>query len=113
MKKKKGLRRPQSVLRGFRHRGREPQALARYADRQAGKERDELIGRLGRLGLLPTEGATLDDVLGLDVEAVLSRRLQTLAFVKGLAFTPHQARQVIVHGPGSGGPRPVTVPGYP
>jgi len=112
LKNKKELWRAQSVLRRFRHRARELQALVRYADRQAGKERDELIGRLGRLGLLPTEGATLDDVLGLDVEAVLSRRLQTLAFVKGLAFTPHQARQFIVHGHVSVGARRVTVPGY-
>ena len=112
LKNKKELWRAQSVLRRFRHRARELQALVRYADRQAGKERDELIGRLGRLGLLPTEGATLDDVLGLDVEAVLSRRLQTLAFVKGLAFTPHQARQFIVHGHVSVGTRRVTVPGY-
>ncbi len=112
LKNKKELWRAQSVLRRFRQRARELQALVRYGDKQAGKEKDELIGRLGRLGLLPTEGATLDDVLALDVEAVLSRRLQTLAFVKGLAFTPHQARQFIVHGHVAIGARRVTVPGY-
>jgi small subunit ribosomal protein S4 len=112
LKNKKELWRAQSVLRRFRQRARQLQAMVRYGDKQAGKERDELIARLGRLGLLPTEGATLDDVLGLDVEAVLSRRLQTLAFVKGLAFTPHQARQFIVHGHVAIGARRVTVPGY-
>jgi small subunit ribosomal protein S4 len=112
LKNKKELWRAQSVLRRFRQRARQLQAMVRYGDKQAGKEKDELIARLGRLGLLPTEGATLDDVLGLDVEAVLSRRLQTLAFVKGLAFTPHQARQFIVHGHVAIGPRRVTVPGY-
>jgi len=112
LKNKKELWRAQSVLRRFRQRARHLQALVRYGDRQAGKERDELLGRLGRLGLLPTEGASLDDVLGLDVEAVLSRRLQTLAFVKGLAFTPHQARQFITHGHVAIGSRRVTVPGY-
>ena len=112
LKNKKELWRAQSVLRRFRHRARQLQALVRYGDKQAGKEKDQLIGRLGRLGLLPTEGASLDDVLGLDVEAVLSRRLQTLAFVKGLAFTPHQARQFITHGHVAIGPRRVTVPGY-
>jgi small subunit ribosomal protein S4 len=112
LKNKQELWRAQSVLRRFRHRARELQALVRYGDRQAGKERDELIGRLGRLGLLPTEGVTLDDVLALDVESVLSRRLQTLAFVKGLAFTPDQARQFIVHGHVAIGSRRVTVPGY-
>lgn len=112
LKNKKELWKAQSVLRRFRQRARQLQALVRYADRQAGKERDELIGRLGRLGLLPLEGATLDDVLALDVEAVLSRRLQTLAFVKGLAFSPTQARQFIVHGHVAIGDRRVTVPGY-
>jgi small subunit ribosomal protein S4 len=112
LKNKKELWRAQFVLRRFRQRARQLQALVRYGDKQAGKERDELIARLGRLGLLPTEGATLDDVLSLDVEAVLSRRLQTLAFVKGLAFTPHQARQFIVHGHVAIGARRVTVPGY-
>ena len=112
LKNKQELWRAQFVLRRFRQRARQLQALVRYGDRQAGKEQDELIGRLGRLGLLPTEGATLDDVLSLDVEAVLSRRLQTLAFVKGLAFTPGQARQFIVHGHVAIGDRRVTVPGY-
>jgi len=112
LKNKKELWRAQSVLRRFRQRARQLQAMVRYGDKQAGKEKDELIARLGRLGLLPTEGASLDDVLALDVEAVLSRRLQTLAFVKGLAFTPHQARQFIVHGHVAIGSRRVTVPGY-
>ena len=112
LKNKKELWKAQSVLRRFRQRARQLQALVRYGDPQAGKEKDELIGRLGRLGVLPIEGASLDDVLALDVEAVLSRRLQTLAFVKGLAFTPTQARQFIVHGHVAIGDRRVTVPGY-
>jgi small subunit ribosomal protein S4 len=45
------------------------------------------------------------------VEAILSRRLQTLTFLKGLAFTPRQARQFIVHGHVSVGGRRVTIPG--
>jgi small subunit ribosomal protein S4 len=83
----------------------------RTGDQQAEKEREQLLRRLGRLGLLPLEGTTLDDVLALDVEAVLSRRLQTLTFLKGLAFTPRQARQFIVHGHVSIGGRRVTIPG--
>src|SRR5437667_454128 len=78
---------------------------------KAEKEREQLLRRLGRLGLLPLEGTTLDDVLALDVEAILSRRLQTLTFLKGLAFTPRQARQFIVHGHVSIAGRRVTIPG--
>ncbi len=112
LKNKKELWRAQSFLSHVRGRARELQALVRYQNPQAIKERDELIARLGRLGLLPKEGATLDDVLALDVEAVLSRRLQTMAYVKGLAFNPRQARQFIVHGHLSVAGRAVRAPGH-
>ena len=112
LKNKKELWRTQSILRRFRQRARILQALIRAGNKQAVKEKDELITRLGKMGLLPLEGATLDDVLSLDVEAVLSRRLQTLTFVKGLSFTPRQARQFIIHGHVAVGGRTVKVPGY-
>lgn len=112
LKNKKELWRSQYTLRRFRQRARELQALVRTGNKQAEKEREQLLKRLGRLGLLPLEGTTLDDVLGLDVEALLSRRLQTLTFLKGLAFTPRQARQFIVHGHVSVSGRRVTIPGY-
>ncbi len=112
LKNKKELWRSQAILRRFRQRARILQALIRAGDKQANKEKDELIARLGKMALLPMEGASLDDVLSLDVEAVLSRRLQTLAFVKGLSFTPRQARQFIIHGHVSVGTRTVRVPGY-
>ncbi|HEV8596061.1 MAG TPA: 30S ribosomal protein S4 [Thermoplasmata archaeon] len=112
LKNKKELWRAQSLLSRLRGRARELQALVRYGNKQAEKERDELIARLGRLGLLPLEGATLDDVLALDVEAILSRRFQTIAYVKGLAFNPRQARQFIVHGHMSVAGRAVRAPGH-
>ncbi len=112
LKNKKELWRSQYTLRRFRQRARELQALVRTGNKQAEKEREQLLRRLGRLGLLPLEGTGLDDVLALDVEALLSRRLQTLTFLKGLAFTPRQARQFIVHGHVSVGGRRVTIPGY-
>lgn len=111
LKNKKELWRSQYILRRFRQRARELQARVRTGDKQAEKEREQLLRRLGRVGLLPLEGTTLDDVLSLDVEAILSRRLQTLTFLKGLAFTPRQARQFIVHGHVSIGGRRVTIPG--
>lgn len=112
LKNKKELWRSQYTLRRFRQRARELQARVRTGDEQAEKEREQLLRRLGRLGLLPVDGTTLDDVLALDVEAILSRRLQTLTFLKGLAFTPRQARQFIVHGHVSISGRRMTIPGY-
>jgi small subunit ribosomal protein S4 len=112
LKNKKELWRAQSLLRNFRQRSRTLQAKVRYKDLQAEKEKDELLRKLGTMGLLPLEGATLNDVLSLDVEAILSRRLQTVTYIKGLAHTTKQARQLIVHGHTAVGDRKVTIPGY-
>lgn len=112
LKNKKELWRAQTLLRRFRQRSRVLQAQSRYGDEQAEKETEELLAKLGRQGMLPQEGATLDDVLALDLEAILSRRLQTMAYVKGLGHTPNHARQLIVHGHIAVGGRKVTIPGY-
>ncbi len=76
------------------------------------KEREaELLNKLYRLGLLDKD-AVLDDVLDLKVEDLLERRLQTLVWRKGLAKTPYQARQLIVHGHIAIAGRKVYSPGY-
>jgi small subunit ribosomal protein S4 len=112
LKNKKEIWKAQSLLRHFRERARTLQARVRIGDPQATKEMKELIDRLTRAGLLTPEQSTLDDVLALNIEGVLSRRLQTLAYIKGLSFTPNQARQFIVHGHISIGSRKVTIPSY-
>ena len=112
LKNKKELWRAQSLLRRFRHRSRVLQAQSRYGDEHAEKETEELLAKLGRQGMLPQEGATLDDVLSLDLEAILSRRLQTMAYVKGLGYSTNHARQLIVHGHIAIDGRKVTIPGY-
>ena len=61
------------------------------------KREKELLGSLHNLGLL-SKGAILDDVLSLTSDSLLERRLQTIVWRKGLASTPKQARQFIVHG---------------
>jgi ribosomal protein S4 len=63
------------------------------------------------MGIL-SMGASLDDVLALETEAVLSRRLQTLVYLKGFSSTPYQARQLISHGHVAVSGRKVTVPSY-
>jgi len=95
--KKYGLRRKREIwkakeiLRKFRRRARRL-----IAEKDKEKERI-LIEKLYNMGLLE-KNATLDDVLGLTVENILDRRLQTLVYKLGLAKTPKQARQFIVHG---------------
>lgn len=111
LKNKTELWKITSLLRTFRQRARALQAKIRYGDAQAEKERDELIKRLDSLGIV-NKDATLDDILSLDIEMLLARRLQTLAYRKGLSNSPKQARQFIVHGHISINGKKVTIPGY-
>jgi small subunit ribosomal protein S4 len=112
LKNKRELWRAKSFVRGLRSQSKELQAKTRTGDPQAKIETDQLLARCAKLSLLPLEGATLNDVLSLNTEAILARRLQTIVYRKGLAYTPKQARQLIVHGHAAVGPRKVTIPGY-
>lgn len=112
LKNKREVWKAQSMVRSLRSRSRELQARVRTGERQAEIEVEQLLGRCGRIGLLPMEGTTLNDVLALTIEDVLSRRFQTVVHQKGLAYTPEQARQFIVHGHISINDRIVTIPGY-
>ncbi|MEJ5326865.1 MAG: 30S ribosomal protein S4 [Candidatus Bathyarchaeia archaeon] len=75
------------------------------------KMENELLVRLKKLGVLP-ETAVLDNVLDLNIEDILERRLQTIVFRKNLSKTIYQARQLITHGHIIIGNRRVTVPSY-
>lgn len=78
---------------------------------QAEIERQQLLARLARLGLV-RQGAQLDDVLGIQLKNFLERRLQTLVTRKGLARSMNQARQFITHEHITVGNRIVSAPGY-
>ncbi len=112
LKNKTEVWKAQSVLRNFRKQARELQALLRTGDAQAKRESDALLAKCGRMGVLPLEGATLNDILVLKEEDILGRRLQTIVFEKGMASTVKQARQMIVHGHVFMNGHKVTVPGY-
>lgn len=112
LKNKREVWKAESRLRRWRQRARELQALIRYENPQAEKEVRELLQHLATLGVLARQGASLDDVLALQTEDLLGRRLQTLAYLRGLAHTVRQARQFIVHGHVAVGDRRVTIPGY-
>jgi len=75
------------------------------------KLENQLLTRLHRIGILP-ETAELDDVLDLNVEDVLERRLQTVIFRRGLAKSIHQARQFVTHGHVAIGEKRVFSPSY-
>ncbi len=112
LKNKRELWKAQSQLRDIRRQARQLQARVRAREPQAEKEMVLLLARLSRQGLLQATSPTLDDVLALSVPDLLQRRLQWLAYVKGLAGSVSQARQLIVHGHVGVGDHRVTRPGY-
>jgi small subunit ribosomal protein S4 len=97
LKNKEELWRAQSELRAYRREARKLLGRTQGDAEAAAKKGDEFLARLKRIGVLDEEDS-LDDVLSLDVTDVLERRLQTVAYRKGLANTTQQARQFIVHG---------------
>jgi small subunit ribosomal protein S4 len=62
---------------------------------QAEKEKHQIFSKLNSYGLV--HSTNVDDILGLNPEQLLDRRLQTIVFKKGLARTIKQARQMITH----------------
>jgi len=108
LKTKKELWKTQTELSRVRLQARSLLAL-----RQEERERKEpiLIQSLSKIGLVD-QNSTLDDVLNLQVNDLLSRRLQTMAQRKLFFKTPYQARQAIVHGHVMIGDGVVTIPSY-
>lgn len=108
LKNKKEIWRAETILRNYRRQARK---LLAFQTEQARREEKELLASLVRLGLLKKK-ATLDDVLALNVNHILDRRLQTMVYKKGLANTPKHARQLIVHGHVTVKGGRVTAPSY-
>ena len=112
LKNKTELWKAQTVLRNFRRQSRELQARLRLGEPQAKFEVDNLLSKCSRIGVLPVAGGTLNDILALSEQNILSRRLQTIVHQKGLAHSAKQARQMIIHGHIYMNGHRVTVPGY-
>lgn len=112
LKNKTEVWKAETMLRNFRKQSRELQARLRAGDAQAKIESDALLAKCSRLGILPVTGGDLNMILVLKDEDILSRRLQTVVFQKGLATTIRQARQLINHGHIFVDGHKVTVPGY-
>ena len=108
LRTKRELWKAHTELSRVRHQARSLLAL-RQDERQ---EREPvLMNSLAKIGLVRA-GSTLDDVLNLQVDDLLSRRLQSIV-TKKLGFkTPYQARQAIIHGHIMIADRRVDIPSY-
>ena len=76
------------------------------------REMDDLLHSLYKKGLIESN-ASLDDILSLGTEEILSRRLQAQVYYKGLACSMKQARQLVTHGQICVGEQKVSIPSYP
>lgn len=94
---KEELWRAQSELRDYRREARRLLGETQGDTEAAAEAGSEFLARLKRIGVLDDE-ESLDDILSLDVTDILERRLQTVAYRKGVGNTAKQARQFIVHG---------------
>ena len=97
LKNKEELWRAQSQLRSMRREARRLLGDAQGDVEAAQQAGAEFVARLRKLGILGQDD-DISQVLSLDVTDLLERRLQTVAYRKGLAHTPQQARQFINHG---------------
>jgi small subunit ribosomal protein S4 len=97
LKNKQELWRTQSQLRGFRREARRLLGDAQGDADAANAAGADFLARLRRLGVLD-EQDDISDVLSLSVTDLLERRLQTVVYRQGMASTPQQARQFVVHG---------------
>ena len=95
LKNKREIWRANTKVREMRRQARK--LTANTSDDQAQKEKNLLLAKLNRLGMLE-QNAGLEDVLRMTPENILDRRLQTQVYLQGLSSTVKQARQLIVHG---------------
>jgi small subunit ribosomal protein S4 len=108
LRSKRELWKAQTKVADIRNQARELLALTIEA-RQT--QETKLLNYLQRLGLVK-DSATLDDILNLKLDDILERRLQTIIMKKDNAKSPHQSRQLVVHGHVSIGGRVINIPGY-
>ncbi len=108
LRTKRELWKTNTELSRIRHQARSLLALIQEV-------RDEkepiLMKSLARIGLVSSD-ATLDDVLNLNVDDLLSRRLQSIVSKKMGFKTPYQARQAVIHGHIMIGDRKIDIPSY-
>lgn len=102
LKNKREVWKALALVNYYRTRGKE---LAKAGN----DEQQVLFGKLRALGL---DVNTTTDVLALQVEDILKRRLPSVVTSKQLAATPQQARQMVVHKKVRISGRVVNVPSY-
>lgn len=93
LRRMKEIWKMQAILRNWRDQAK---AIIGLPEEKKEKAEKILLTKLQRIGVVGQE-ADLDDVLSLALRNILEKRLETVVYKKGMARTPRQARQFIVH----------------
>ncbi|MFH0836302.1 MAG: 30S ribosomal protein S4 [Candidatus Micrarchaeota archaeon] len=107
LKNMRELWKMQTILRKVR---REARRLLSRKGSGLEKRTEQLLNRVK--SFLVSGEVSLDDILTLTERDILNRRLQTIVVKRGLAKTPGQARQFIVHGHIAVAGQKVNAPSY-
>ncbi len=108
LRNKREFWKSRTILGNWRKLARHSRTLSKEKTVEA---QQTLIQKLNRLGIIGSE-ARFEDILLLNVEDVLKRRLQTMVYEKGLASTIYQSRQYITHGHIQVGGKKIDAPSY-
>ena len=108
LRNKKELRRTNTELSRIRKQARQ---LLAASEEVRSLEEPKLLNSVSRRGFVKKE-PSLDDILALEVENLLDRRLQSVVHKKGITRTMNQSRQLITHGHIQIGEKRVTIPSY-
>lgn len=108
LKNKKEIWKADSKVKRYRRDARI--ILGMDTDEREAQEK-ELLNHLVRVGFI-SPNAKLEEVLDLNVEDVLRRRLQSLVYRKGLSNTAKEARLFVVHGHITLNGKKINAPGH-
>ena len=109
--RKYGLKKTEEVWRAETILGRFRERARKLINTKNEEEEKALFNKLLKYGLI-TKDSTVDDILDLELEAILDRQLATVVVKLGLANTVKQARQFITHGHIVVDGQKITSPGY-
>jgi small subunit ribosomal protein S4 len=108
VKNKKEIWKMRSMIQQF---ARQAKRIVASPTKQAELEKKQLTDKLRSIGLI-NESSDFDSVLGITLNDLMEKRLQTLVMRKGLAKTMKQARQFITHQHIAVGDKVITSPSY-
>lgn len=105
LKRKKEIWKMNSTLSSFAKQAKE------LVTKKDDIKKAQLLKKLIKIGLL-RDGASIEDVLSIQLSDIMERRLQTIVFRKKLARSMNQARQFIIHEHISVNGKKITIPSY-